>query len=143
MADGACRRRDDGEDDGDVGYGPPAVADRACRRSFPNSGRLAGNWKTPAVADGARKLFVESHWTQEKIAEEVGKSFSWVCKRLLFGRFLDFCTTVQKFETPRNLTERRFRGYWERTEAAKEEQRFRQVADAMVGNLVWADHPPV
>jgi hypothetical protein len=57
-------------------------------------------------------------WTKEKLAEKEGKSPQWIAQRLRFGRFLNFSTMVEKTETlPKNLTERKFRKYWERTAA--------------------------
>ncbi len=71
------------------------------------------------------KLFVESEWSQEQLAEHLGKTWGkevsreWVSKRLLFGRFLAFfgtsCTKDQ-FSIPSNLTEGAFRRFWESTE---------------------------
>jgi transcriptional regulator with XRE-family HTH domain len=52
------------------------------------------------------RLFQECGWTQERIARRIGKTKAWVSYRLIFGRFLEFSTTVEKLET---LTERRFR----------------------------------
>jgi len=44
----------------------------------------------------------------------------WIQYRLCFGRFLNFTTTVVKAGTlPKNLTERRFRTFWEQTEERK------------------------
>ena len=43
----------------------------------------------------------------------------------MFGRFLDFSTTVLNSELlPANLTERRFRSYWERTDKTLKHTRF-------------------
>jgi hypothetical protein len=78
------------------------------------------------------QLFVECRWTQQQIANEVGKTQHWVCYRLRFGRFLGFITTVINPKIPKNLTERRFRSYWEQTEkGTKEQTRFRHVFDMM------------
>ena len=45
-----------------------------------------------------------------------GKSQAWIVCRLRFGAFLQFITTGNNSEIPANLSERRFRGYWEQTE---------------------------
>jgi hypothetical protein len=46
--------------------------------------------------------------------------------RLRFGRFLAFITSGDKSEiVPRNLSERRFRSYWERTDKAESNERIR------------------
>ncbi len=59
------------------------------------------------------RLFVECGWTQERIAEKVGKSKMSVSRRLVFGRFLDFVTHgLQTQKPPENLTERRFRALY-------------------------------
>jgi hypothetical protein len=76
-------------------------------------------------------LFFRSGWTQEQLAAKEGKSQQWVVTRLRFGRFLNFTTTVVNSETiPNNLTEGRFRSFWERTEG-DERQRFREVINLM------------
>ena len=81
------------------------------------------------------RLFGGSGWTQERIAKRVGKSRVWVTYRLQFGSFLHFVTTVTNHKLPANLTERRFRGYWEQTKAPKEAQRFKQVVEAMEADM--------
>jgi hypothetical protein len=94
------------------------------------------------------RLFVRSGWTQEQLAAKEHKSqkwidfyvrfgrfltFSttvlnpWISRLTLFGRFLDFAPMGANAETlPNNLSERRFRAYWERSEKAggNERQRF-------------------
>jgi hypothetical protein len=63
-------------------------------------------------------LLERSGWTQEKLAEKEGKTQPWITYRLRFGRFLGFITTVIKIETlPKNLTEGRFRSFWEQAAA--------------------------
>jgi hypothetical protein len=51
-----------------------------------------------------------------KAAKE-GKSQRWISYHLCFGRFLAFSTSGsnQQNTLPINLTERRFRQYWDRT----------------------------
>jgi hypothetical protein len=76
------------------------------------------------------RLFYQSGWTQEQLAAIESKSRKWIDFRVRFGRFLDFGTTVP---IPKNLTEGRFRGYWERTDRKEgnERIRFRDVARLM------------
>jgi hypothetical protein len=82
------------------------------------------------------RLFHDCGWTQERIAQKVGKKQQWVSYRLLFARFLDYnhgCKTQIPGET---LTERRFRASWGKTKG-KEPERFRQVVQ-----LLNEDVPP-
>jgi hypothetical protein len=59
------------------------------------------------------RLFEKCKWSQERIAEHVGKRQKWVSNRLLLGRFLTFRTTGSKTEFPaETLTERRFGKRW-------------------------------
>jgi hypothetical protein len=90
-------------------------------------------------------LFARSNWTQEELAEKEGKSQSWIQYRLRFGRFLHFTTVVVKFESvPSNLTEGRFRSFWEQTEKenGKEEQRFRAVLKLLQAEPIMAPRRP-
>jgi hypothetical protein len=57
-----------------------------------------------------------SGWTQEELAAKEGQSQFWISKRTLYGRFLSFIST--DISLPKNLTERRFRDYWQRTDKA-------------------------
>lgn len=79
----------------------------------------ADAWRDQEMA----RLFEECGWTQERIAERMGKSQKWVSNRLLFGRFLAFRTSGSNDA----LTERRFREHWKCTKG-REEERFEQVA---------------
>jgi hypothetical protein len=75
------------------------------------------------------KLFAECGWTQQKIADHVGMSQQWVAQQLRFGRFLVFTTAVVNRE---DLSEWRFRGYWEQTDPSlSEKQRFHEVVRLM------------
>lgn len=91
------------------------------------------NAEAHAMRDQAlAALFHRSGWTQEELAkaEHIGPTFALY--RIRFGRFLSFLTTGEKSQSaPRNLTERRFRGYWSRTDMAEKNERirFRAVLD--------------
>lgn len=78
-------------------------------------------------------LFARSEWTQEELAKEEGKSRPWAVRHLLFGRFLANVPTGTK---PKNLTEWRFRNYWERTDPSERNERIRFSA---VEKLMAAD----
>lgn len=99
---------------------------------------LYGDSNAEAVAKRDQALavfFYRSGWTQEHLAKKEGKSQKWVDFRLRFGRFLS--TMVLNPETaPNNLTERRFRGYWEQTEKdGNERKRFARVQEFMAAEL--------
>jgi transcriptional regulator with XRE-family HTH domain len=81
-------------------------------------------------------LFIRSGWTQEQLAAKEGKSQRWVSYNLTFGRFLSFSTMVLNSENlPKNLTERRFREYWEQTTGTNERRRFTEVQRLMAEHL--------
>jgi len=84
------------------------------------------------------KLFYQSGWTQERLAAKEGKSRRYVAYRLCFGRFLHFGTDCAKWrKPPKNLTEGRFRRYFEQTDKkAKEQIRFASVMSAMESDFV-------
>jgi hypothetical protein len=58
---------------------------------------------------GLAALFYRSGWTQDELAKKEKKTQSYVGKMLRFGRFMTFSSAGL------NLTERRFRDYWDRT----------------------------
>lgn len=79
-------------------------------------------------------LFTESEWTQKKIADHLGMSYTWVCRQLTFGRFLDFATgKLPVGNKLGDLTEWAFRELWEKTNNvyADERLRFQQVERAL------------
>lgn len=83
----------------------------------------------PTKDQSIAKLYIDSGWTQQEIADHTGMSKSWVGYQLCFGRFLKFSTNGGN---PRNLTERAFRNLWEETSQEDSEQvRFRAVAAAL------------
>ena len=68
-------------------------------------------------------LFYRSGWTQDELAKKEGKSQNYISERLTFGRFLNFIATAINLETfPKNLTEFRFRGYWQQTDKSGNER---------------------
>jgi hypothetical protein len=83
------------------------------------------------------KLFYRSGWTQEQLAAKEGKKQQWISRHILFGRFLSFTPTGVNSElTPNNLTEGRFRSYWDRTEKDGNERiRFRAVQQLIQDEL--------
>lgn len=79
------------------------------------------------------QLAHRSGWTQEQLAEVEGVSQQQIARRMRFGRFLEFTPTGSNSEKPADLwlhdiTERKFRGFWEQTEKQDERMRFRAVA---------------
>jgi hypothetical protein len=64
-----------------------------------------------------------------------GRVQQWIFQRLLFGRFLNFSTSVEKLgNLPKNLTEGRFRGYWAQTDKSGNERgRFVHVLELIKG----------
>jgi len=62
------------------------------------------------------ELYLDSGWTVREIAEVEGCSKSKVDQMLRFARFLHSFVHHGGQTCPKNLTERRFREYWEETE---------------------------
>lgn len=80
-------------------------------------------------------LLYRSGWTQENLAKKEGKSRVWVSRQTLFGRFLSFVpmgTNAEKASI--DLSERRFRSYWDQTNKNEinEAVRFRAVIELMI-----------
>lgn len=78
-------------------------------QTYGSSSAEAGAHRDQALA----ALYHRSGWTQDELAKVEGITQSVAGKRMRFGRFLSFSPTGTN---PRNLTERRFRSYWEQTE---------------------------
>jgi len=90
-------------------------------------------------------LFYKSGWTQQKLADKEGKDQSYIARRLLFGRFLQYMPIGIKAESlPKNLTEGRFRALWEQTDKdlPKEEYRFRDVLKLLQSEAIMAPRRP-
>lgn len=110
------------------------------RTAYGNSSGEAGAKRDQALA----KLFYRSGWTQEELAEVEGKPRRYLARKLKFGQFLEFIengpmgpnSDIAVFK----LTERKFRGYWERTEKGNgnERKRFQVVIDLMADSAVHA-----
>lgn len=76
---------------------------------------------------GLAKLFRESGWTQDRIAEHLGHAQSWVSNYIIFGRFLEWIiANCDNHKLPlEKLSEGRFRGSWKKTSRKlSEEERF-------------------
>jgi hypothetical protein len=81
-----------------------------------------------AALQALAKLFYRSGWTPKELAKKEGRERSYIARKLLFGRFLDFVSTnsnAQKLLD--NLTERRFRSCWVQTENGDEQDRFKEL----------------
>jgi hypothetical protein len=113
----------------------------ALRAAYGESSREAAALRDQALA----KLFYRSSWTQEELAKVEGKSQSWIERRLRFGRFLDFTPIgVNAENLPKNLSEGRFRSYWERTDKSEtnERIRFKQVRDLIEQSSLYPPPRP-
>jgi hypothetical protein len=109
------------------------------RQTYGDNATEAGVRREQALA----LLFYRSGWTHQELANKEGKSQPWVACKLRFGRFLNFITTGNNSEMPANLTERRFRGYWEQTgEEPDERQRFQQVLTLIRGEPICRPRRP-
>jgi hypothetical protein len=98
-------------------------------------------------------LFLESGWTQERIAEKTGKSRPYITQLLCFARFLQCCncnnhgTEPAQAPIPSNLTEGAFRAAWKKS-AGKDEndvprsenKRFEIVQDILEAEYLLKPH---
>jgi hypothetical protein len=85
------------------------------------------------------RLFYRSGWTQEAIANRLGKSQTWVSFALCFGRFPSYynCNNSETAPPlPPDFNQWRFRQCWDRTDGA-EFDRFAEVA-----RLIHEPAPP-
>jgi hypothetical protein len=106
------------------------------RETYGDNANEAGIKREQALA----LLFYRSGWTQQELANKEGKSQQNIARALRFGRFLNF-TPSGVF--PQNLTEGRFRGYWEQTDKEpNERQRFDQVLALIRGEPISRPRRP-
>jgi hypothetical protein len=111
------------------------------RETYGDSTQQAGVRWEHALA----MLFYRSGWTIEQLAAKEGKTKKYIGRLLVFGRFLrlppDSGDTPEI--RPTNLSEYRFRYYWERTghlggsgpSGGNERIRFREIARLMQADL--------
>ncbi|MGC2348546.1 MAG: hypothetical protein WA553_01310, partial [Methylocella sp.] len=91
----------------------------------------------PEVLNLSAVLFHRSGWTQEELAKKERQGRQFISRRIIFGRFLTFLenapTGVNAEFPPKNLTERKFRSYWSRTDTygGNERTRFQAVIALM------------
>lgn len=106
---------------------------KAERDKLPQDRDEAGAWFEQELA----LLFYRSGWTQQELAKKEGESQQYISYQLCFGRFLNFTTMVVKADfLPRNLTERKFRKYWEQTDTHQNERaRFAEIIRAMRNDI--------
>lgn len=110
---------------------------RARQRLEDTYGDLTSDDAAIAKRDhGLAELFFQSRWSQEQLATQEGKTQQWVAYRLRLGRFLAYSTNTTTVVIA--LTERRFRGLWDRTDKSESEPaRF----DAVLGMLQEPPEP--
>ena len=102
------------------------------RDAYGDSAREASAKRDQALA----LLFAKSGWTQEELAQKEDKGQPWVCYRLRFDRFLNIITGVINPDwLPNDLTEGRFRKYWEQTSGTNERERFSEIQRLMKAQL--------
>jgi hypothetical protein len=114
-----------------LNVGPPTKEEKNNGSNTTIVGRGA-DYLTRRIARDAPKM-AKSGWTQQKIAERIGKDQSWVALTLRFGKFLEHVMTSghNTLAIPQNLTERRFREYWNKTHGPSNECRFDKVLAAI------------
>jgi hypothetical protein len=105
---------------------------------------LATYGQNASEANGRReqewaKLFYRSGW-QEELAKKEGKSQQHIARRVLFGRFLNLHHDgVNPESLPANLTQRRFRSYWDRTDKTNKEHTRFKAPRALRASLMRLD----
>jgi transcriptional regulator with XRE-family HTH domain len=102
------------------------------RATYGDSAREAGIRREQALA----RLFHQSGWTQEHLAQKEGVSLAEASRRLIFGRFLDFSPIRESAENPvKTLTQGRFFTYWRQTDTiGNERKRFQKVLDLIAAD---------
>lgn len=97
--------------------------------TYGNSRKEAGDRWEQELA----KFLYRSGWTQEKLAEKIGHTQSYIAKMLRFGRYLNFSPVGLN---PGSLNERQFRRAWEESPdfGGNERQRFMAVQEALERN---------
>jgi hypothetical protein len=104
---------------------------------YRDSKAFAGAVREQRLAD----LYLDSGWTQREIAKAERCSQKTVDFLLRFGRFLQWLEYHGTQAIPKNLSERRFRAYWEKTDSGLGEgPRFKAVAESLSEEIVVKKH---
>lgn len=81
------------------------------------------------------KFLYDTGWEQQRLVIKLGKTKVWVSYQLRFGRFL-YTYHPQLTAVNTQLTERKFRGYWDKTDSEKTEaQRFNDAYALLIEDV--------
>jgi transcriptional regulator with XRE-family HTH domain len=121
------------------------------RETYGDNQKQAGAKRDQALA----KLLYRSGWTQQELAKKEGCGQPTIGRRLKFGDFLSFVENMPvginsentPFTLPLDLTEGKFRKYWQRTDktGGNDRERFLAVARLMRDELSLRhkNRPPI